>query len=576
MRQQLEERLDSARRRTAGSGGIDQRVRGVVAHEGVHRARQAVRGRAPGHEGEPQLRQLDDPGRSRSRTRRAPPTCSRRPTRRTCRSCRTRASSPAHPPCSPRTRWRSRSSPATRKHITTVADLAQPGLIVVLCASEAPCGKYADQLLEQDNVTVTPKSRELNAKSTLGEGRVGRCRRRDRLRHRREGRRRQGRRRGDPDRPECGRNTSDRGVEGHQERRTGRRMGRLRDVERDRRRRCNSSTASSRREPAPAAGRHSPPGARRRDRGHRPRSCSSSRRSPGLCSARRGASFWSTLTEPATRTALRLSLECSLAATGARGALRAADRVAARPHRVPRQGDRARVRDPAAWCCRRSSAASRCSSRSAGAGSSASTSTAGSASRSRSRTKGVILAETFVAMPFLIITVEAALRSLDTRYEDAGATLGAEPLDRAAPDHAAGDRAVARGRRRAHLGARARRVRRDDHVRRQLQGRDADAAARRVPRARDRPRLGDRAEPRAARGVDHGARARRPARVRRPPDRAPPRERDRALRSMLASSCNSARCTSTSSSTSTPTSSSCSSARTAPGKTLAAARRSPA
>lgn len=39
--------------------------------------------------------------------------------------------------------------------------------------------------------------------------------------------------------------------------------------------------------------------------------------------------------------------------------------------------------------------------------------------------KGVILAETFVAMPFLVITVEGALRSLDTRYEDAGATLGA-------------------------------------------------------------------------------------------------------------------------------------------------------
>ena len=40
-------------------------------------------------------------------------------------------------------------------------------------------------------------------------------------------------------------------------------------------------------------------------------------------------------------------------------------------------------------------------------------------------TKGVIIAETFVAMPFLIITVEAALRSLDPRYEEAGATLGA-------------------------------------------------------------------------------------------------------------------------------------------------------
>lgn len=36
-----------------------------------------------------------------------------------------------------------------------------------------------------------------------------------------------------------------------------------------------------------------------------------------------------------------------------------------------------------------------------------------------------ILAETFVAMPFFVITVEGALRSLDTRFEDAAATLGA-------------------------------------------------------------------------------------------------------------------------------------------------------
>jgi molybdate transport system permease protein len=38
---------------------------------------------------------------------------------------------------------------------------------------------------------------------------------------------------------------------------------------------------------------------------------------------------------------------------------------------------------------------------------------------------GVILAETFVAMPFLVITVEAGLRSVDRRYEDAAASLGA-------------------------------------------------------------------------------------------------------------------------------------------------------
>jgi molybdate transport system permease protein len=40
-------------------------------------------------------------------------------------------------------------------------------------------------------------------------------------------------------------------------------------------------------------------------------------------------------------------------------------------------------------------------------------------------TAGAVLAETFVAMPFLIITVEAALRSMDTRYEEAAANLGA-------------------------------------------------------------------------------------------------------------------------------------------------------
>ena len=38
-----------------------------------------------------------------------------------------------------------------------------------------------------------------------------------------------------------------------------------------------------------------------------------------------------------------------------------------------------------------------------------------------------IIAETFVAMPFFIITVEGALRSLDTRYEEAAATYGAGP-----------------------------------------------------------------------------------------------------------------------------------------------------
>jgi len=40
---------------------------------------------------------------------------------------------------------------------------------------------------------------------------------------------------------------------------------------------------------------------------------------------------------------------------------------------------------------------------------------------------GVVLAETFVAMPFFVLTVEAGLRSADPRFAEAAATLGASP-----------------------------------------------------------------------------------------------------------------------------------------------------
>ncbi|MEY9213946.1 molybdate ABC transporter permease subunit [Thermobifida halotolerans] len=38
---------------------------------------------------------------------------------------------------------------------------------------------------------------------------------------------------------------------------------------------------------------------------------------------------------------------------------------------------------------------------------------------------GVVVAQVFVAMPFLVISVEGALRGVDRRYEEAAATLGA-------------------------------------------------------------------------------------------------------------------------------------------------------
>jgi molybdate transport system permease protein len=43
-------------------------------------------------------------------------------------------------------------------------------------------------------------------------------------------------------------------------------------------------------------------------------------------------------------------------------------------------------------------------------------------------TAGVVVAETFVAMPFLVITVESAFRSADVALEEAAATLGAGRL----------------------------------------------------------------------------------------------------------------------------------------------------
>jgi len=43
-------------------------------------------------------------------------------------------------------------------------------------------------------------------------------------------------------------------------------------------------------------------------------------------------------------------------------------------------------------------------------------------------TAGVVLAETFVAMPFLIVTVEGAFRSSDLGLEETAATLGSRPF----------------------------------------------------------------------------------------------------------------------------------------------------
>jgi molybdate transport system substrate-binding protein len=64
------------------------------------------------------------------------------------------------------------------KGVASVAGLANPDVIVVLCADSVPCGKGAATILKNANVTVTPKSLEdkvtgVVAKVTAGEADAG-------------------------------------------------------------------------------------------------------------------------------------------------------------------------------------------------------------------------------------------------------------------------------------------------------------------------------------------------------------------------------------------------------------------
>ena len=50
-------------------------------------------------------------------------------------------------------------------------------------------------------------------------------------------------------------------------------------------------------------------------------------------------------------------------------------------------------------------------------------------------TTAVVIAQTFVALPFLVLSLEGSLRTAGRRYEAVAATLGARPDDGAAPGH---------------------------------------------------------------------------------------------------------------------------------------------
>jgi molybdate transport system substrate-binding protein len=70
------------------------------------------------------------------------------------------------------------TGPGNPKGITGLADLAAPGLKVVLCDTGVPCGRYAKRSLDLAGVVLTPVSFEQNVKGvvtkvTAGEADAG-------------------------------------------------------------------------------------------------------------------------------------------------------------------------------------------------------------------------------------------------------------------------------------------------------------------------------------------------------------------------------------------------------------------
>lgn len=59
------------------------------------------------------------------------------------------------------------------RHITSLADLARPGLLVVLAGPTVPAGKYAGQALQSAGVRVTPVSEETDVKSVVTKVALG-------------------------------------------------------------------------------------------------------------------------------------------------------------------------------------------------------------------------------------------------------------------------------------------------------------------------------------------------------------------------------------------------------------------
>lgn len=63
--------------------------------------------------------------------------------------------------------------PGNPKGIATFADLAKPGVKVVVCAPQVPCGAAAQKIEKATNITLKPVSEEADVKSVLSKVETG-------------------------------------------------------------------------------------------------------------------------------------------------------------------------------------------------------------------------------------------------------------------------------------------------------------------------------------------------------------------------------------------------------------------
>jgi molybdate transport system substrate-binding protein len=64
-------------------------------------------------------------------------------------------------------------APGNPKRITGLADLARPGVVVVLCSASVPCGAYAGAALKAAGLAIQPASVEADVKGVVGKVALG-------------------------------------------------------------------------------------------------------------------------------------------------------------------------------------------------------------------------------------------------------------------------------------------------------------------------------------------------------------------------------------------------------------------